>query len=207
MKNNRPKFLMIAVLTLISVGAFAQAQLAIGIKAGPNFANLNTSESVGTNYKNRTGFHAGAFALIKFSKIGIQPEVLFSQQGSTFKYSGSPDLKANFSYVNVPILVKLYTIAGINIHAGPQFGFLTSAKAEDYDSTTGKVTEQSIKNDIKKSDVSLALGLGWDLPFGLTIDGRYNLGLSDINSGASTSTIKNQVWQFSIGYKLIKLGK
>ncbi|HEY9049634.1 MAG TPA: porin family protein [Ohtaekwangia sp.] len=207
MKNNRLKFLMIAVLTLTSAGVFAQAQFAIGIKAGPNFANLNTSEGVGANYKNRTGFHAGAFALIKLSKIGIQPEVLFSQQGSTFKYSGSPDLKANFSYVNVPILIKLYTIAGINIQAGPQFGFLTSAKRENYDSTSGQVTEQSIKNDVKKSDVSVALGLGWDLPFGLTIDGRYNLGLSDINSGASAESIKNQVWQFSIGYKLIKLGK
>lgn len=207
MKNNQFKFVMIATLMLMSTGVFAQTQFAVGIKAGPNFASLNRDESPGENYKNRTGFHAGAFALIKLTKIGIQPEVVFSQQGSTFKYSGSPDLKSNFSYVNIPIMIKLYTIAGINIQAGPQFGILTSAKQEDYNVTTGKITEDNIKDDMKKSDVSLALGLGWDLPFGLSIDGRYNWGLSDINSGASASSIKNQVWQFSIGYKLIKLGK
>jgi hypothetical protein len=207
MKNNQFKFVMIAALALLSTGVFAQTQFAVGIKAGPNFASLNRDESPGENYKNRTGFHAGAFALIKLSKIGIQPEVVFSQQGSTFKYSGSPDLKSNFSYVNIPIMVKLYTIAGINIQAGPQFGILTSAKQEDYNVATGQITEDNIKEDMKKSDVSLALGLGWDLPFGLSIDGRYNWGLSDINSGASASSIKNQVWQFSIGYKLIKLGK
>ncbi|MDH4296510.1 MAG: PorT family protein, partial [Cyclobacteriaceae bacterium] len=56
------------------------------------------------------------------------------------------------------------------------------------------------------TDFSLALGVGWDLPFGLSIDGRYNWGLSDINSGADVSSVKNQVWQFSVGYKLFKFG-
>jgi hypothetical protein len=198
------------LLSLFFVGAtvysFAQAELSVGIKGGLNFASIDT-KSAGDTYKSRTGYHAGAFVLIKLSKIGIQPEVLLSQQGSKFKYAGSPDLKANFSYVTVPVIVKLYTIAGINIQAGPQFGFLTSAKAEDYDVASGKVTEQSIKDDLKKTDFSVALGLGWDLPFGLMVNGRYNWGLSDINSGASGSTIKNQVWQVSVGYKLFKIGK
>jgi hypothetical protein len=48
--------------------------------------------------------------------------------------------------------------------------------------------------------------VGWDLPFGLSIDGRYNWGLSDINSGADAASVKNQVWQFSVGYKLLKFG-
>jgi hypothetical protein len=149
----------------------------------------------------------GAFALIKGSKVGFQPEILFSQQGSKFKYSGSPDLKANFSYVNIPLIVKLYTIAGINLQVGPQIGLLTSAESEDYNISNGQITKADIKDDLKKTDVSLALGVGWDLPFGLSIDGRYNWGLSDINSGAATSSVKNQVWQFSVGYKLFKFGK
>jgi hypothetical protein len=77
---------------------------------------------------------------------------------------------------------------------------------EDYDSASGQVTESDIKNDLKKTDLSLALGVGWDLPIGLSIDGRYNWGLSDINSGADASSIKNQVWQISIGFKLLKFG-
>ncbi len=198
----KPKVIL-AVLALVigSSAAFAQ-EFGIGIKGGPNFANIDTKSSAGENYKNRTGFHLGAFALIRGEKIGFQPEILFSQQGSTIKYSGSPDVKSNFSYMNIPLMVKLYTIAGINLQVGPQIGLLTSAEVDDED----------IKDELKKTDFSLALGVGWDLPFGLSIDGRYNWGLSDINdnvgqgSGASVGSIKNQVWQFSVGYKLFKFG-
>src|SRR5688572_7078715 len=107
--------------------AYSQAQLAIGIKAGPNFANIDTKATAGENYRNRAGFHGGAFLLIKAAKIGIQPEVIFSQQGSKVEID-SKNFESNFSYVNIPIILKLYTVAGINIQAGPQFGFITNAE-------------------------------------------------------------------------------
>jgi hypothetical protein len=200
------KTILALLLTGLSLYSFAQAKFAIGLKGGPNFANIDTEAGAGENYNNRTGFHLGAFMLLRGERVGFQPEILFSQQGSSFKYSGSPDLKANFSYVNIPLVVKLYTVAGINLQVGPQIGLLTSAKVEDFDSASGQVTESDIKNDLKKTDLSLALGVGWDLPIGLSIDGRYNWGLSDINSGADASSIKNQVWQISIGFKLLKFG-
>lgn len=196
------KIFMTVILASAVVAAYSQAQVAIGLKGGPNFAKINTEESAGENYENRTGFHLGAFTLIKLTKIGIQPEILFSQQGSTLKYSGSPDVEANFSYVNIPVILKLYTVAGINLQAGPQFGFLTSAKTK-----VDGIGEEDIKDELKGSDLSLALGAGWDLPFGLTIDARYNLGLSKINDDDAAPDAKNQVIQFSVGYKLFKLGK
>jgi hypothetical protein len=100
--------LLVIVCFIASVGAFAQAQLSIGVKAGPNFANLNVHDANAT-YQSRTGWHGGAFVLIKLAKVGIQPEVLFSQQGSTIKFN-QQNLKANYSYINVPIIVKLYTV-------------------------------------------------------------------------------------------------
>ncbi len=90
------------------------------------------------------------------------------------------------------MLIKLYTIAGINLQAGPQFGFLSRAEIDD----------QNVKDSFKKSDISLALGAGWDLPFGLTVDARYNLGLSKIDDTATADKIKNQVWQISVGDKI-----
>ncbi|MBL0743457.1 porin family protein [Chryseolinea lacunae] len=108
------------------------------------------------------------------------------------------DFDANFSYINIPVIVKLYTVAGINLQAGPQFGFLSKAEIDG----------DNVKDSFKKSDVSLALGAGWDLPFGLTIDARYNLGLTKIEeTNPSYSNIKNQVWQVSLGYKLFKFGE
>lgn len=190
------KVIITSFFLFATLYTFAQAQLAIGIKGGPNFANLDGSSPEGT-FKSRTGYHFGAFALIKLTKIGIQPEILFSQQGSKVK-TNTDDFDANFSYINIPVILKLYTIAGINLQVGPQFGFLSRAEIDNDD----------VKDSFKKSDVSLALGAGWDLPFGLTLDARYNLGLSKINdSDQNYDKIKNQVWQVSVGYKLIKLGK
>lgn len=201
----KPKVILaVLALVMVSSAAFAQAQFAVGIKGGPNFATLDVKDP-GATYKNRTGWHAGGFVLLKFAKIGIQPEVLFSQQGSKIKVN-TQDLEANYSYVNIPIILKLYTVAGINLQAGPQFGFLTKAES-DYDPITGEPfgSTEDVKAAYKKSDVSLALGVGWDLPFGLTIDGRYNLGLSKVDDNAAFET-KNQVWQVAVGYKLFKFG-
>lgn len=198
-------------LLLAAQQTYAQAQLAIGIKAGPNFANINTDASAGQNYKNRTGFHGGAFVLIKAAKFGIQPEILFSQQGSKVEIN-SQNFESNFSYVNIPVIVKLYLAAGINLQVGPQFGFVTKAETPIADQLNpGSYKVEDVKDKMKSSDITAALGLGWDLPFGLTIDARYNMGLSKIYDQApstqQTTDAKNQVFQLSLGYKLIKLGK
>jgi hypothetical protein len=202
------KKLFITALVLIGFGltqqSVAQMQFALGIKGGPNFANLDAKSSVGENYKNRTGFHAGAFALFKFTKVGIQPELLFSKQGSNIQFN-SQDGEANFDYINIPIILKLYTVAGINIQAGPQFGFLSGGELKS--TVNGIKTTQDAKDFYKGSDFGVALGLGWDLPFGLTLDARYNLGLSKINDGSNATESKNQVFQISAGFKIIKLGK
>lgn len=185
--------------------ANAQAQFALGIKAGPNFAKVDVNDPDAT-WKGRTGFHGGAFALIKLTKIGIQPELLFSQQGSKVKFN-SQDYDANFSYVNIPVILKLYTVAGINLQAGPQFGFLTTAESDYNPLTNQPQNGADLKSAYKKSDLSFAIGAGWDLPFGLTLDARYNLGLSKIEDNPSIEATKNQVFQVSLGYKLIKIGK
>lgn len=193
---------LIACATLVTTKSNAQAQVAIGLKGGLNFAKVDV-ENFSTD--SRTGFHGGAFALFKFSKIGIQPELLFSRQGYKLSLS-SQDLKSNFDYINIPILLKLYTVAGINLQVGPQFGFIAKAESELPD-INGNITTQDVKDQLKGSDISLAIGAGWDLPFGLTIDARYNLGLSKINDNSGSPESKNQVIQVSAGYKIFKLGK
>jgi hypothetical protein len=199
------KLIVVAFLAFAASTAFAQVEVALGLKAGPNFAKINTDEPAGVNYKNRTGFHGGAFALIKLTKIGIQPEVLFSQQGGTIQINNK-DYKSNFSYVNIPVILKIYLAAGLNLQLGPQFGFVAKAEQE-YPDINGKTTKEDVKDDLKGSDLSAALGAGWDLPFGLTIDARYNLGLSKINDKSQPQEAKNQVIQLSLGYKIFKLGK
>ncbi len=199
------KILLLATLVIAGLqSAYSQAEVAVGVKGGLNFASLNVSQSAGQNYNNRTGYNFGAFALFKFGKIGLQPEVLFSKQGTKYSVNTS-DFDENFDYINVPILLKLYTVAGINLQLGPQIGFLTAAQAKQ--TANGVSSTTDLKSFYKNNDISLAMGLGWDLPFGLSIDARYNLGLSKINNGSNPNDIKNQVFQLTAGYKLFKFGK
>ncbi len=205
---------------LFSNLAFAQAKIDIGIKGGLNFASLSTSTSIAQDYSSRTGYHLGAYVMFKFTKIAIQPEIVFSKQGQTYSI---PSLNVsngtnNFDYINIPIMIKFYLIEGLNLQAGPQFGFLASSSGNVYNTANGSYTAQSLNNFVKSSDVTLALGAGWDLPFGLNITARYNLGLSDINkytgttspsnvSSLGTAEAKNQVIQISAGLKIFRLGK
>lgn len=206
-------FLIVALFTVITFSVSAQASFRLGIKGGLNFANVDAS-SVTQTYDSRTGYHVGAFATIKLTKFAIQPEFIYSVQGSEFgdptNLLGLPaaaaNIKQSFSYLNIPILLKLYLVAGLNLQIGPQFGFLTKAKSEN-DIMEQIVGATDLKDAYKGSDVSLALGAGWDLPFGLTVDARYNLGLSKINDNAGIPESKNQVFQVSLGYRLIQIGK
>jgi hypothetical protein len=185
--------IIVLVLATVAVGK-AQVQFSLGVKGGLNFAKFD-AEDVGGSIKNKTGFHGGAFALFKFTKIGIQPELMFSQQGSKFSFDGN-NVESNFDYINIPVLLKIYLLAGLNLQVGPQFGFLSKAEIDGTD----------VKSSFKNSDTSLALGVGWDLPLRFTIDARYNMGLSKIDDDPSFDAVKNQVIQVSLGYKLFKFG-
>lgn len=176
-------------MAIICVQSFGQLKFAAGIKGGLNFSNVDLS-TLSTSGK--TGYHAGIFTQFRFSKVAIQPEMILSQQGSVINLE---DLES--SYINIPIILKIYLAAGVNLQVGPQFGFLNKAELDGVDK----------KNLLKTADISAGLGLGWDAPFGLTCEARYNVGLTDNNDGLYTEQLKNQVFQISIGFKIIRLGR
>ena len=187
------KSLLTIVLGLFILVVSAQAKIELGIKAGANFANADAG-SVNTN--GITAFHGGAYGLIKLATIGIQPEMLWSKQGNELSGRGSTT-EWDLTYVNIPVMFKFYLPLGLNFQVGPQFGILTNAEDQD-----GK----SLGNRFKESDLSAALGAGWDIPFGLQLSARYVLGLSDINNLTDEKSIKNRTFQLSSGYSLFKLG-
>jgi hypothetical protein len=198
--------LVVLILSGIAFQGFSQAQFAFGLKGGLNLSKIDFSSDFQGNVSNRTGFHAGAFALIKITAFAIQPEVLFSKQGSKLTYNGG-SAEANFDYIAVPVMFKFYLPLGLNLQAGPQFSFLT---VDDLKQTVSGGSAQTVATNFKKKqDTSLALGAGWDLPFHLTIDARYVLGLSDMKFTANSveQSFKNRVVMVSVGYKFIKLGK
>ncbi len=188
---------MIIATALVLLGSYAgYAQFKLGLKGGVNFSELSIKDMSTTM---RTGYHLGAYTGVKIGKVGIQPEVIFSQQGTTFQFDGA-DLESNFTYINVPIIVKLYILGGFNLQLGPQFGYLTSAKSDF--NPIEEMGSSNVKSYYDNADVSLAMGFGIDLPFNVNLDFRYNKGLNDI-ADANLNTTQNQVFQISAGIRII----
>ncbi|MEM0941324.1 MAG: porin family protein [Bacteroidota bacterium] len=184
------KILFSLMMVGIAYLSYGQAKIEIGLKGGANFSNTDfgNSESI-------TAFHGGAFLLLKVANIGIQPEVLYSSQGS--EVEGVGDI--NLDYINIPIIAKFYLPLGLNLQLGPQFGVLTDDLKD--------LNNDGINEQLKSSDLSAVFGAGVNLPFRLKVDARYVLGLSDINDSSFDQDIKNRMFQLSIGYSLFKLGK
>lgn len=190
------KLALVVVLCLGAAVTYGQARVELGIKAGANFSKVS-SDADGIDYNSKTGFHGGIYGLIKIANIGIQPEILYSQQGSKFSIDGlQDDFNSDFVYLNFPIIAKLYLPAGLNFQLGPQFGALVSAESDGDD----------VKDELKNGDISAVIGAGWDAPFGLRLTARYLIGLNDIKDNPDAE-IKNRMFQISLGYGLIKLGK
>lgn len=179
----------IVLVVLVSFfGLSTQAQgIDLGIKAGVNFSNISDAYNLDT--ENKTGFVGGIFLGIKFSeKFAIQPELLYSQQGTKFD-AGEIDL----TYVNVPVIFKYYLIQGLNIQAGPQFGFMVD---DNLGEVFHEIGENIENNDFETSGV---VGLGYDLPMGLRVSARYNFGLTEINDNGG----KNSVVSLAVGYSFL----
>lgn len=175
---------IVFALSLILIVAFAaNAQVSLGIKGGLNFANIDAAGDPSS----KTGYHFGSFAEIGLGGFNLQPEVLFSVKGAE---------DFDLSYLEVPVLFKKDFAKVLNVHIGPQFGFLTSAKAQINNN------EEDVKEFLKSSDLSAVFGAGLNLPMGLVAGGRYVLGLSDINDQfLPGEEIKNKTFQVYVGYK------
>ena len=181
------KFLLLAVVTVLGITNVTAQKVKFGAKGGLNFAYIS-----GDNTKNIDAVAAFNFGLLSeipiSDKFSFQPEVMFSGQGYSFK---DKDNLIALNYLNIPLMGKYYITKGLSVEAGPQLGFLLSAKDEKKD----------VKDAFKTFDFGLNFGLGYKLENGLNFGVRYNLGLTDINNIDNySSKNQNQVLQVSIGY-------
>ena len=196
------KKLLLTMFVMVSAAcAFAQG-ISFGVKAGANLANQKfTSSGISLDTKAKPGIHGGAYLIAMINeKFGVQPELLFSMQGSKWDFSGN-DSKFKFNYIAVPVLLRYNITDIISIHAGPQFGFLMSAEAEDESGDT-----EDIKDDLKGLDVAGATGVEVDLPSGLGFGARYVLGFTNVadadGADADDFEIKNRAFQLYVKYRI-----
>jgi len=181
--------LLLAVMAISFTTAMAQ-DMKFGAKAGLNLAKL-TPEL--TDF--RTSFHLGGMAEFAIAEdFAIQPELLYSGYGAKDQNDSDNNEIFKIDYLTVPVLAKYYVIDNLSIEAGPQLGFLLSAKQEDNGET------DDLKDITKSTDFGFAVGAGYKFDNGLNLGLRYYMG-SDVNDiDEDTDEYKNRVLQFSLGY-------
>ena len=191
--------LKLSVLTFfVFFATAAMAQFSIGVKAGANISKVD-----GKSFKDefQYGYHLGGFVNVPVGgRFSIQPEVLFNQYqtktDSSFShiyenaFSGTNNVKLN--YLSIPLLLNYKLGSFLSLQAGPMFSILMDQE---------KNLLENGQDAFKKGDFSM-LG-GAQLSLGkIKLNGRYVVGLNNINDIDNQDKWKNQGWQLSVGLGL-----
>lgn len=184
------KAVLLSFILFISFKLFSQGASG-GFKAGLNLSNQTVTINADEEDTDvRVSAHFGVYFFFPFKeKFGLQTEVLYSSQGS--EYSSGKYFR--FGYINVPVLAR-FNFNKFNFHLGPQVGFLVGAKMDDS-------AWPDFAGYFNETDLSIATGVGYDTPVGLSFGTRFSFSLLDI-SELEYWSFKNQNLQFYVGYRL-----
>ncbi|WP_281232071.1 porin family protein [Flavobacterium gelatinilyticum] len=205
------KRIILAAIAVMTFGFAGAQEVKYGFKGGLNVSSLN-GDTDGLDLNSRFGFNAGGFVEIKFSeKFALQPEILYSTQGAKFTNVGAVvngdlytgDVCFNLDYINVPVMFKYYAAEKFSIEAGPQLGFLVSAKTKTKLDGYNQTVEGDVKDSFQSIDFGLNLGAGYDFTEHFFVNARYNLGITKIEKTepGDNSKTHNGVFSLSAGYK------
>jgi hypothetical protein len=192
------------LFTLIILNVQAQDKLAIGVKLGQNFTNV---DNVNVDH-NSASYHLGVTAQIGITpKLSIAPEVILSQtkleaNPSVLALAIDPTLKPetfHLDYLAVPLLLQYQPVKSFVFQAGPQYSILLDQKKDGVDNA---------RTAFSSGEFALVGGAKLDLG-GFFFYGRYVIGMNNIGSAAEgynnlkdQGTWKTRQWQLGVGLSL-----
>ncbi len=213
------KKLILGLAVTASSLAFAQQTpttstnpVTFGIKGGMNVSSLSQGADLDDS-KSKIGFNAGVFANIPVAtNFSIQPEVLYNDLGSKStrktNFLGNEyrsDYSTNLGYVAVPVMFQYNVIPNLYLEAGPEFGFLVSAKDKLKTSTNGNTDATSTstlnKDDFQTFNFGIGIGAGYYFTDNLGLTARYTAGVTDIFKNNSGDAVRNNVFQVGLAFK------
>ncbi len=220
------KTLLLAALiafSCISVDSVeARSKFELGVKGGLNIATASVDFI--DNNESKTYFGFGASLAIHINEsFTIQPELLYMQKGTVFRQfavvviEGIPvtvtqETETKGSFLEIPILAKLTIPTSGQVRpsffAGPAIAFNLSAKdkitlsASAMGGYYSETEEFDIKDETASIDFGLVLGGGIDFLLSnvtLSVDGRYNLGLVNLNDAPTNMDFKARTFSILAG--------
>ena len=227
------KKLILGIAVMSTSLAFAQttqtasssSPVRFGVKAGMNVASLSKDAGL-EDQKSKIGFNAGVFANIPVAEsFSIQPEVLYNQLGAKvenrdeFTALGTTtrtveSYSTNLDYLTVPVMFQYNFVPNFYVEAGPEFGFMLSAKNKGDRTTTvtnssGTTTNSaSYTDDINKDNLNtfnfgVGIGAGYYFTDNIGITARYVAGVTDVakDRPSGSDAIRNNNFQVGLAFK------
>lgn len=191
---------LLTLLAAVLISQATMAQFHLGVKAG---ANITKIEGKAFKDEFRYGYHLGGFMEVRMgNKFILQPEVLFNQFTTSVDSSfstvyhnafNSSQSTHKLNYLSIPILVNYKLIGSfLSLQAGPQFGVLMN---------NNKNLLQNGGEAFSNGDFSMIGGAQVKLG-PIRVNGRYIIGLSNLNDLGNQEKWKNEGFQVSLGLAL-----
>lgn len=198
----RHTILFIAIL----IFAFrTEAQdVAYGVRAGLNVSHLSNFDP-----ESKAGFHAGTYVKVPVTEqIWLQPELMFSQKGSSTRLSNSPiyynDLMDSFyrrrkltlHYIDLLAPARLDITKGFHVLAGPGASFLVTSLYKYNNGPDSDDTYDFV--DTRRVDFVLHAGAGYEFKNGLMLGVRGEKGFVSVFD--NQSNVNNFLIQLTAGF-------
>jgi hypothetical protein len=185
---------LFSAMTYAQKGPFLQ----IGVKAG---ANITKVDGKSFNEEFKFGYTGGAFMQIKMGDHWhLQPEVQFNQFTTKTAYNfdeiytGGSNLKeVKLNYLTIPLLLDYSSVKLFTLQGGVQYGILMQKDRDLLEN--GKAA-------FKNGEFSVLGGVQINIAT-VKINGRYFLGLNNINDIDNRDKWKNQGFQVTVGVRII----
>ncbi|RZK19463.1 MAG: PorT family protein [Pedobacter sp.] len=186
---------------LLMVCFFASAQVLpsvqFGLKAGANFSKFDSENTFDSD--NRAGFYGGVWARFGAAGIHFQPELYISGKKADLISEATGEVnKVRFTSLDVPLLVGTKFGAagiGVRLNTGPMFSLIL-----DENQSFGQAAGNVFRANFKNQAIAWQFGAGVDLKK-LSVEARYELGLSKINKAGYPGT-KLNLFTVGLGYRL-----
>ena len=190
-----------------------------------NVGSFDIDDGIELKKRMRVGYIIGGEAEYQFAnKFSVAAGINYTTQGCGWKdidyFDGGAKIKIKdqsdiLGYIKIPIVANYYIFKGFAVKAGVQFGFMVSSKffahgEADYDLFGDGVKRAvdlygtvDMKDQYKKFDFSIPVGVSYQFKVPIVIDARYQIGLTKLNkySYDGIKDSKNSVFTLTVGYK------
>jgi opacity protein-like surface antigen len=202
------KLFVLLIAAFIALPAISQVKF--GLKVGASTTSItmddakeittgNTSYIIGKAESAGYGFHGGVFLRANISKLYIQPEVLFATRSNNYTFQNvstladSATVKQAFNKLDIPVMIGV-KFGPVRINAGPVGSVKITAKE--------LIDNPDLKATYAAMTFGYQAGVGLDLMKKLTIDLRYEGGLSKYQNKLEDVALDDRPNAFllSIGY-------